>query len=84
MRRKFSFDYKLQILAEVESCEEKNQIRAVLYREKITSSFLSRWRKQKVAGQLDQDIGELERRNRCLKEISEHLAHFLKSKNSAR
>lgn len=79
-RRQFSREYKLRILAEVEQCQ-RGEIGAVLRREGLYSSTLSRWRKQKAAGKLDgqaagrgqerkeqqQEIKRLQRENARLK-----------------
>lgn len=79
-RRQFSREYKLRILAEVEQCQW-GEIGAVLRREGLYSSTLSRWRKQKAAGKLDgqtagrgrerkeqqQEIKRLQRENARLK-----------------
>lgn len=79
-RRQFSQEYKLRILAEAEQCEY-GEIGALLRREGLYSSTLSRWRKQKAAGKLDgradgqgqemkeqqQEIQRLQRENARLK-----------------
>jgi transposase len=49
--RRFSKEYKLRILQEVEHCSE-GQIGALLRREGIYSSHLSRWRKKRDQGAL--------------------------------
>lgn len=79
-RRQFSREYKLRILAEVEQCQ-RGEIGAVLRREGLYSSTLSRWRKQRATGKLDgqaagrswerkeqqQEIKRLQRENARLK-----------------
>jgi transposase len=52
-RRQFSLAYKLRILAEVERCQ-RGEVGALLRREGLYSSMLSKWRRQKAAGKLDQ------------------------------
>jgi len=52
-RRQFSRTYKLRILAEVEQCQ-RGEVGALLRREGLYSSMLSKWRQQKAAGKLDQ------------------------------
>ena len=52
-RRQFSRTYKLRILAEVEQCQ-RGQVGALLRREGLYSSMLSKWRQQKAGGKLDQ------------------------------
>jgi transposase-like protein len=52
-RRQFSLAYKLRILAEVERCQ-RGEVGALLRREGLYSSMLSKWRQQKAAGKLDQ------------------------------
>jgi len=44
-RRQFSNEYKLRILEEVEQCTESGQVGALLRREGLYSSHLTRWRK---------------------------------------
>jgi transposase-like protein len=51
-RRRFSAAYKLRILQEVEQCTERGQIGALLRREGLYSSHLSKWRRQRDRGQL--------------------------------
>ena len=52
-RRQFSLAYKLRILAEVERCQH-GEVGALLRREGLYSSMLSKWRQQKAAGKLGQ------------------------------
>jgi transposase-like protein len=49
-RRRFSAEYKLRILREVEACTRPGEIGALLRREGLYSSILSEWRKQREAG----------------------------------
>jgi transposase len=52
-RRRFSAAYKLRVLREVEQeCTERGQIGALLRREGLYSSHLSKWRRQRDRGQL--------------------------------
>ena len=51
-RRRFSAEYKLRILEEVDACTEHGQIGAVLRREGLYSSHLSKWRTQRARGAL--------------------------------
>jgi len=51
-RRRFSAEYKLRILEEVEACSEPGQIGALLRREGLYSSHLTTWRRQRAQGQL--------------------------------
>lgn len=51
-RRRFSAEYKRSILAQVESCREQGDIGAVLRREGLYSSHLSKWRQQREEGAL--------------------------------
>jgi len=52
-RRRFSAEYKLRVLREAEACTESGEIGALLRREGLYSSHLSRWRKQRAAGALE-------------------------------
>jgi transposase-like protein len=51
-RRQFSAKYKVRILKEADSCNELGEIGALLRREGLYSSYLSRWRQQRDQGQL--------------------------------
>jgi transposase len=51
-RRRFSAGEKLRILEEAEACTEPGEIGAILRREGIYSSYLSRWRQARDRGQL--------------------------------
>jgi len=51
-RRRFTAAYKLEILREVEACSEPGEIGALLRREGLYSSHLSKWRKQRDEGAL--------------------------------
>jgi len=50
-RRRFTADYKLQILKEAEGCAS-GEVGALLRREGLYSSHLTEWRKQRDAGAL--------------------------------
>ena len=52
-RRRFSAEYKLRILEEVEVCGEHGQIGSLLRREGLYSSHLTTWRHQRKQGQLE-------------------------------
>ena len=52
-RRRFTAKYKLQILAEIDSCSQQGEIGALLRREGLYSSYLTLWRKQRKEGSLD-------------------------------
>jgi transposase len=52
-RRQFSAAYKLRIVEEADHCAERGQIGALLRREGLYSSQLSKWRQQRAQGQLD-------------------------------
>lgn len=56
-RRRFSAEYKLRVLAEAERCSEPGQIGALLRREGLYSSHLSKWRQQRARGALGQQRG---------------------------
>jgi transposase len=51
-RRRFSAGYKQRILQEADACQERGQIGALLRREGLYSSHLSKWRQQRDAGRL--------------------------------
>ena len=50
-RRTFSTAYKLRILEEVDRCDQRGQIGALLRREGLYSSHLTTWRRQRAVGQ---------------------------------
>jgi transposase-like protein len=52
-RRRFSAREKLRILEEADACTEPGEIGALVRREGIYSSYLSRWRQARDRGQLD-------------------------------
>jgi transposase len=52
-RRQFSAVYRLRIVEEADCCTARGQIGALLRREALYSSHLSKWRKQRAHGQLD-------------------------------
>jgi len=51
-RRRFTAKYKLRILEEADGCNEPGEIGALLRREGLYSSYLSRWRRHRDQGQL--------------------------------
>lgn len=51
-RRQFTAEYKQRILAEADQCQAAGAIGALLRREGLYSSHLSKWRQQRAAGQL--------------------------------
>lgn len=81
-RRKFSAEYKRQILEEADSCTEAGQIGALLRREGLYSSHLSTWRRQRDQGlvqalspkkrgrkrkdELEREVSRLQRENERL------------------
>ena len=52
-RRRFSATYKLEILQEADACSEPGEIGALLRREGLYSSHLSKWRQQREEGALE-------------------------------
>lgn len=51
-RRKFTAQYKLAVLRELDACTEPGQIGAVLRREGLYSSHVTNWRRAREAGEL--------------------------------
>lgn len=51
-RRRFSADYKLNILRQADTCSQSGDISALLRREGLYASHLSTWRRQREAGSL--------------------------------
>lgn len=87
-RRQFSADYKLRVLAEADRCSEPGQIGALLRREGLYSSHLSKWRQQRERGALGQQRGRkpdpqtaelkrLQRENERLRNRLERAEHII-------
>ena len=53
VRRRFSAEYKLRILAEADRCTEPGQLGELLRREGLYSSHLCTWRTQREKGMLE-------------------------------
>lgn len=53
VRRRFSAKYKQRILVEVDRCNQKKAVGALLRREGLYSSYLGQWRRQREAGELE-------------------------------
>lgn len=51
-RRRFSAEYKREMLAEADRCKKPGELGALLRREGLWSSHLSTWRAQRAAGEL--------------------------------
>lgn len=52
-RRRYTAEYKLRILCEVEACKGTGEIGALLRREGLYSSNLTKWREQRARGELE-------------------------------
>src|SRR5258705_13042065 len=52
-RRRFTAEYKLQILQQAEACTRPGEIGALLRREGLYTSHLTAWRKQREHGALE-------------------------------
>lgn len=52
VRRRFTAEYKLRILAEADGCTAKGQLGELLRREGLYSSLLSHWRRQREEASL--------------------------------
>ena len=52
VRRRFTVEYKVEILAEADACTEPGMLGELLRREGLYSSHLSTWRRQRDAGAL--------------------------------
>lgn len=89
LRRRFTAEYKLQILKEVDALTDSGQIGALLRREGLYSSHLTTWRRQREAGTIQalqpQKRGRRGRRrdpviqeNEQLRRVNDRLARRLK------
>jgi len=52
-RRRYTAEYKLRILREVDACQGTGEIGALLRREGLYSSNLTKWRRQRERGELE-------------------------------
>ena len=67
-RRRFSAQYKLKILAQLDKCTNSNEVGALLRREGLYSSHLTLWRRQREKGMLSGL--EPQKRGRKQKEVN--------------
>src|SRR2546427_5759452 len=51
-RRRFTAEYKLEVLREADNCKQSGEIGALLRREGLYWSNLTNWRKQRERGEL--------------------------------
>lgn len=52
-RRRYTAEYKLRILREVDACKGTGEIGALLRREGLYSSHMTKWRRQRAWGELE-------------------------------
>lgn len=52
-RRRYTAEYKLRILREVDACQGTGEIGALLRREGLYSSHLTKWRRQRARGEVE-------------------------------
>ena len=52
-RRRYTAEYKLRVLREVDDCTRHGEVGALLRREGLYSSNLTAWRKQRERGELE-------------------------------
>ena len=57
-RRQYSAEYKLRILHELDECKGKGEVGALLRREGLYSSLVSKWREQRERGSLNGLAGQ--------------------------
>lgn len=82
-RRQHTAEYKLRILRELDECTGKGEVGAILRREGLYSSLISKWREQREQGSLNglggqrrgpkvdpnaAELARLQRENKRLKE----------------
>ena len=78
-RRRFSAKYKLRILQEADNCIQPGQIGDLLRRERLYSSNLTTWRKQRKQGMLNGLTPKKRaRKNSPKNPLAEPLAHLEK------
>ena len=89
VRRRFSAEYKLQILRQADACNGSGQLGELLRREGLYSSLLSTWRTQRERGTLDaltpkkrgrkpRDNDPLIEENRRLERVNKRLVERLR------
>ena len=89
MRRRFSAEYKLQILRQADACSEPGQLGELLRREGLYASHLSAWRTGRERGTLDgltpkkrgrkpRDNDPLIEENRRLERVNKRLVERLR------
>ena len=89
VRRRFSAEYKLQILRQADACTEPGQLGELLRREGLYSSHLSTWRTGRERGTLDaltpkkrgrkpRDNDPLIEENRRLERVNKRLVERLR------
>ena len=89
VRRRFSAEYKLQILRQADACTEPGQLGELLRREGLYSSHLRTWRAQRQQGTLDalapkkrgrkpRDNDPLIEENRRLERVNKRLVERLR------
>jgi transposase len=85
-RRRFSAEYKLQVVREADACTQPGEIGALLRREALYSSHLVEWRRARDAGALERPRGRkppnpLEAENAALRRRAERAeAELVKAK----
>lgn len=52
-RRKFTAEYKLRVLRELDECGDPRERGAILRREGLYSSHITEWRRKRAAGELE-------------------------------
>jgi transposase len=57
-QRQYSIEEKRRILAAADACTQPGELGALIRREKIHSSYLSRWRRAEAAGRLSGSNGQ--------------------------
>jgi len=75
-RRQYTAEYKLRILRELDECTGKGEVGAILRREGLYSSLISKWREQgslnglggQRRGPNAAELARLQRENKRLKE----------------
>jgi transposase-like protein len=77
VRRRFTVEYKVRILAEADACTETGQLGELLRREGLYSSHLSNWRRQRdegvLAGLTSKRRGRKSKAKSPLADENEHL-----------
>ena len=80
-RRRLTANYKLRILRKIDKCSNRGEVGALLRREGLYSSTVSKWRKQRLDGELSALQDKKRGRKRKSKDIRDKRIKKLEREN---